>query len=62
MWTIIDLAKLLELRVVAEGIETQAVCDLVAECRCDEEQGYHIAHPMEAEALLGWVSDNAPAS
>lgn len=60
--TIIDLAKRLELRVVAEGIETQAVCDLVAEWGCDDGQGYHIARPMEADALLGWVGDNAQAS
>ena len=60
--TIIDLAKRLDLRVVAEGIETQAVCDLVAEWGCDEGQGYHIARPMEAERLLGWVGDHAQAS
>jgi EAL domain-containing protein (putative c-di-GMP-specific phosphodiesterase class I) len=60
--TIIDLAKRLELRVVAEGIETQAVCDLVAEWGCDEGQGYHIARPMEADLLLCWVEDQARAS
>ncbi|MCQ4257838.1 sensor domain-containing phosphodiesterase [Stutzerimonas stutzeri] len=60
--TIIDLAKRLDLRVVAEGIETQAVCDLVAEWGCDEGQGYHIARPMEADRLLGWVGDHAQAS
>ncbi len=60
--TIIDLAKRLEMRVVAEGIETQAVCDLVALWGCDEGQGYHIARPMEADALLGWVGENARAS
>ncbi|GAB6388835.1 sensor domain-containing phosphodiesterase [Stutzerimonas marianensis] len=53
--TLIDLAKRLELRVVAEGIETQPVLELVAEWGCEEGQGYHIARPMEADALLGWV-------
>ncbi len=57
--TIIDLAKRLELRVVAEGIETQAVHDLVALWGCDEGQGYHIARPMESDALAGWVAANA---
>jgi len=54
--TIIDLAKRLDLRVVAEGIETREVCELVALWGCDDGQGYHIARPMEAEALLGWVN------
>ncbi|MCQ4281365.1 sensor domain-containing phosphodiesterase [Pseudomonas stutzeri] len=57
--TIIDLAKRLELRVVAEGIETQAICDLVAQWGCDEGQGYHIARPMTPELLLGWTAQNA---
>lgn len=60
--TIIDLAKRLDLKVVAEGIETQAVCDLVAVWGCDEGQGYHIARPMEADALLGWVGAHEQAS
>ncbi|MCH2338503.1 EAL domain-containing protein [Pseudomonas sp. NPDC047963] len=57
--TIIDLAKRLELRVVAEGIETQAICELVAQWGCDEGQGYHIARPMAPELLLGWAAQNA---
>ncbi|MEL7561376.1 sensor domain-containing phosphodiesterase [Stutzerimonas chloritidismutans] len=57
--TIIDLAKRLELRIVAEGIETQAICDLVAQWGCDEGQGYHIARPMAPELLLGWTAQNA---
>ncbi|WP_407293983.1 sensor domain-containing phosphodiesterase [Stutzerimonas zhaodongensis] len=59
--TIIDLAKRLELRVVAEGIETQAVRDLVTRWGCDEGQGYLIARPMAPELLLGWVTENAQA-
>lgn len=59
--TIIDLAKRLGLRVVAEGIETEAVRDLVALWGCDEGQGYLIARPMAAEALMGWIGDNAKA-
>ncbi|VXD02384.1 sensor domain-containing phosphodiesterase [Pseudomonas sp. 9Ag] len=57
--TIIDLAKRLELRVVAEGIETQAICELVAQWGCDEGQGYYIARPMAPELLLGWAAQNA---
>ena len=57
--TLIDLAKRLDLRVVAEGIETQHVLELVAQWGCEEGQGYHIARPMEADVLLGWVRAHA---
>lgn len=60
--TIIDLARRLDLRVVAEGIETESTQALVAQWGCDEGQGYHIARPMEAQALLGWIESNARAS
>lgn len=59
--TIIDLARRLELRVVAEGIETASVQALVAQWGCDEGQGYHIARPMEAQAILAWIKANAQA-
>lgn len=60
--TIIDLAKRLELRVVAEGIESQTIYDLVTQWGCDEGQGYHIARPMPPELLLEWVVAYAQAS
>ncbi|WP_024696036.1 GGDEF and EAL domain-containing protein [Pseudomonas syringae] len=52
---LIGLAKKLGYCVVAEGIETQEIQQLVKQWGCDEGQGYLIAKPMEAEALLGWL-------
>ncbi|HEX3509493.1 MAG TPA: bifunctional diguanylate cyclase/phosphodiesterase [Solirubrobacteraceae bacterium] len=43
----IDLARNLELSVVAEGIETAAVLEHVAALGCDVAQGYAIARPSE---------------
>jgi EAL domain-containing protein (putative c-di-GMP-specific phosphodiesterase class I) len=37
---IIDLGHSLGLKVVAEGVETQAQLDFLRECRCDEMQGF----------------------
>jgi len=37
---IVDLAKALGLRIVAEGVETEGQRDLLAEWKCDEMQGY----------------------
>ncbi len=50
----IELAHTLDLKVVAEGVETLAVCNLLTEMNCDHVQGYYISRPLEAEAVADW--------
>lgn len=52
----IKLGKILNLNIVAEGIETQSDWDLVAELGCSEVQGYLIAKPMSIDELIKWLS------
>jgi diguanylate cyclase (GGDEF)-like protein/PAS domain S-box-containing protein len=49
--TIIDLAHNLEMRVVAEGIETKPVRDRLTNYGCDEGQGFLLGRPMPAAEL-----------
>jgi diguanylate cyclase (GGDEF)-like protein len=42
---LIDLAHTLSLRVIAEGIETEAQCDFLTAHGCDVAQGYLFARP-----------------
>ena len=51
----IDLGRNLGLRVVAEGVETQAVWDQLAELGCDTAQGYFLSRPLPAADLTGWL-------
>lgn len=51
----IDLAHDLGRKVVAEGIETQADWDHLAQLGCDLAQGYFIARPMPADGFPAWV-------
>ncbi len=44
--SIIDLAHNLDLRVVAEGIESSEVCSLLRDLGCDEGQGFYLGHPV----------------
>lgn len=42
----INLAKRLDMRIVAEGIETREQVDFLAEQKCDLIQGYYFAKPL----------------
>ena len=52
----IELAHTLDLKVVAEGVETLAVCELLAEMHCDHVQGYYISRPLEADQVGDWLA------
>lgn len=49
--SIIDLAHNLDLKVVAEGIESQKVHELLQGYNCDMAQGFYLSHPISAEKL-----------
>ena len=48
---IVDLARRLELRIVAEGVETEAQRIFLNQVGCQELQGYLFSKPVEAMAL-----------
>jgi EAL domain-containing protein (putative c-di-GMP-specific phosphodiesterase class I) len=48
----VDLAHSLDLRIVAEGVETDANLTLIAELGCDTAQGYLLGRPAPAAALF----------
>ena len=57
MRSTINLAKHLQLTVVAEGIETRQVLDRVTALGCDRGQGYLIARPVAYAELAGRVAE-----
>jgi diguanylate cyclase len=52
--TTVELAHRLNMRVVAEGVETQEELRALRKTECDEMQGYLFAKPMPASALEPW--------
>ena len=55
----IELAKKLNMRIVAEGIETREQVDFLAEKECDLIQGYYFAKPMPVEEFEAKVEEDA---
>ncbi|WP_233556376.1 putative bifunctional diguanylate cyclase/phosphodiesterase [Noviherbaspirillum sedimenti] len=50
----IELGHNLDMKIVAEGVESQAHWDSLASLGCDVAQGYHISKPMPAEQFRNW--------
>jgi diguanylate cyclase (GGDEF)-like protein/PAS domain S-box-containing protein len=61
---IITLAKNLNLKSVAEGIETREQFELLKECGCDLMQGYYLSRPLTEEAVkdISIIRSTLPAS
>ena len=57
--SIVDLGHNLQLRVVAEGVESDAVLGGLRKAGCDVAQGYLLARPMPLAKLEAWLADPA---
>ncbi|MES2130235.1 MAG: EAL domain-containing response regulator [Pseudomonadota bacterium] len=53
----LGLARSLDRKSVAVGVETKQDWDFLQGLGCTYAQGYHIAKPMEADAFPGWLED-----
>ena len=54
----VDLAHNMGRRVVAEGVESQAVLNMLLNLGCDMAQGYHISRPLTAPVLTRWLKNS----
>lgn len=52
---IVDLARRVGYRVVAEGVETDEVYEAMCELGCQEVQGFLLARPMTTAVLERWL-------
>jgi len=52
----IDLGHNMGLKVVAEGVETEAVMLRLGALKCDLVQGYYVSRPLPAAQFSDWLS------
>ena len=56
--TIILLGHKLNMKVVAEGVESKTCNNELARLQCDQAQGYLFAKPMPANKITSWFNKN----
>lgn len=54
--SIIALARNMGLTSVAEGVESEAVADILVKMGVDQLQGFHFARPMVFDQLVHWLA------
>lgn len=59
---VIALASALKREVIAEGVESAAHAHRLLQLGCELAQGYWVARPMPAAAILTWLSSWPPAA
>jgi diguanylate cyclase (GGDEF)-like protein/PAS domain S-box-containing protein len=57
--TILALGEMMQVRTLAEGIETQEQCDALSALGCKFGQGYLFSPPMPASEVVAWSAGQA---
>jgi|WetSurMetagenome_2_1015567.scaffolds.fasta_scaffold22714_2 diguanylate cyclase (GGDEF)-like protein/PAS domain S-box-containing protein len=57
--TIITMAKSLNLKTIAEGVESQEQYNFLKSRECDEIQGYYYSRPLPAQTFVTMLKPNA---
>ncbi len=53
---IVSMGHALEMRVIAEGVETTEQAEFLRDLGCEDGQGYVCAKPMAAPEFAQWVA------
>jgi diguanylate cyclase (GGDEF)-like protein len=56
--TMVQLAHVLKLPVIAEGVENHRELNIVSDCGCDSVQGFLFSHPLSPQQLEPWLEPN----
>jgi len=55
---IVDLAHTINIKTIAEGIETMADYDYLNSVGCDIGQGFYMSKPLTSNVFVSWYSEN----
>ncbi len=55
--TVVELGHSLQLAVIAEGVDSPGVMEVLASLGCDAVQGFYVAMPMEPSVFRSWLTE-----
>jgi PAS domain S-box-containing protein len=55
---VVAMGHSMQMRVVAEGVETEAQADFLRGLGCDEMQGYLMSRPLPASEIVEWLREH----
>ena len=55
--SVVSLAKELNMKVVAEGVERQEQLDIIEPLRVELIQGYYFSAPLPETKVLNWIKE-----
>jgi EAL domain-containing protein (putative c-di-GMP-specific phosphodiesterase class I) len=55
---IVDLAHTINIKTIAEGIETLSDYEYLSSVNCDIGQGFYMAKPLTSNTFVSWYSEN----
>jgi len=55
---IVDLAHTINIKTIAEGIESMSDYDYLNSVNCDIGQGFYMSKPLTSNAFVSWYSEN----
>lgn len=55
--SIIDIARNIHVKTVAEGVETREQLDYLRTHNCDEVQGFYLSRPLDAADFTRWLQE-----
>src|SRR5699024_5714116 len=57
--SIIHLSHALNMKVIAEGVETESQKKLLKELNCDQMQGFYFSRPLPSEKVVNFLNKKA---
>ena len=57
--SLVQMARLFDMSVTIEGVETEEAIEISKKLGCDNAQGYGVARPMHPTKIKGWMAKRA---
>ena len=58
----VNIGRALNKKIVAEGVESKEVINILREMNCDYAQGYYFTKPLRCDEFIDWYSSHTTSN